>query len=220
MYGPDQAAGRLGQGISRGGPPARGRRGDRQAAGRRGRRRRRRWEDRRSRPSAGGRDATTDRAAPADLQGPRGARRPAALDGAHHGAGHPAALSGRPPRLRADHRQRLLLRRRPARRAFPLGGRLSGHRDRDGQDRPGRPSRSSGSFCPSPTPASSSTTSARRTRSSTSTTSCTSTASSASTARASSSISAAAPISPTPARSERSSSCRSPGPTGKGIPTR
>ena len=53
--GPDQAAGRFGQGVSRGGPAPRGGRGHRQAAGRGGRRRRGRRHGRRPRPAARGR---------------------------------------------------------------------------------------------------------------------------------------------------------------------
>ena len=88
------------------------------------------------RPLENGTDGA-DRAADPDLQGPRGARRPAALDRAHHGPGHHAALPRRQARLRADHRERLLLRRRP-RRPPHLRGRLPAHRGRDGQDRQGR----------------------------------------------------------------------------------
>ena len=121
-------------------------------------------------------DAAADRAADPDGQGPRGARRPAALDRAHHGPGDPAALPRRPARLRPDHRHRLLLRRRlPATAA--LRGRLPGDRGRDGQDHQGgravravRPARPRGPpVLRGPRPGA--------TRSSTSTTSCTSTAS-------------------------------------------
>ncbi len=70
-------------------------------------------------------------------EGPRGARRAAALDGAHHGAGHPAAVSrasgspsGRPPPPAS-----ITTSTCPA--THPLGGRLPGHRGRDGPDRQG-----------------------------------------------------------------------------------
>ena len=175
--GSDQAAGRVGQGVSRGGQPARDRRGDRQAAGRGGGRGGR--PGARSSTSIGrSRTGTTtpDRAEDPDPQGPRGARRPAPLDGAHHGPGDHAALPGRPARLRPDDRQRLLLRRRSP-RPQPLRGRLPGHRGRDGPDHQGRravravhPARPRGPPVrrrPRPD----------ATRSSTSTTSCTSTAS-------------------------------------------
>ena len=147
-----------------------------------------------------------------------------ALDVLRHSTAHIMAraiiraLPRRPARLRPDHRERLLLRRRPPRRRnlseddFPAieAEMAKIIKDAEPFER---------FSLPAPRPASSSRTSASRSRSSTSTTSCTSTASSASTARASSSTSAAARTSPTPARSARSSCSRSPGPTGRARPT-
>ena len=91
-------------------------------------------------------DGRPDRAADPDPQGPRGARRPAALDGPHHGPGHHAALPGRPARLRTDDRQRLLLRRRSSRaEASPRTTSRPSRPRWPGSSR--TPSRSSGSPC-------------------------------------------------------------------------
>ena len=109
----------------------------------------------------GGRQGRPDRAADPDPQGPRGARRPAALDGAtswpgpscgsSRASGSPSAR--RPPTATtttstspAEPSPRTISR--PSRPRWPGSSRT--------------PSRSSGSPCPSPRPASSSTTSARR----------------------------------------------------------
>ena len=173
--GSDQAAGWFGQGVSRRGQPARGGRGDRQAAGRRGGRGDGRGAGRRPRSPARERPRSADRAADPDPEGPRGARRPAAFDRAHHGPGHHAAVPGRAAGVRPDHRQRLLLRRRRP-RPQPLRGRLPGHRGRDGPNHQGRRAVRAVHPARRPRPASSSPTWARRSRSSTSTTSCTSTA--------------------------------------------
>ncbi len=175
--GPDQAARWFGQGLSRWRQPARGRRGDRQAAGGRGGR----GGGRRHRSSTSIGRSKTATAAPIEMRilTPRDRE---ALDVLRHSTAHimARAIMRLFPGVRLAFgpttANGLLLRRRRA-RTQPLRGRLPRHRGRDGPDPQGCRAVRAVHACRWPRPASSSPTWARPSRSSTSTTSCTSTAS-------------------------------------------
>ena len=150
-------------------------------------------------------------------QGPRGARRAAALQRPRHGPRGHAALPRHAARLRPDHRERLLLRHRLA-DADPRGG-LPAHRSGDEEDRRGGRAvralraadrRRRGPWSRDLEQELQGRAHRRRAEAST--------RRSASIARASSSTCAAGRTSRTPARSARSSCCASPARTGRTTP--